>query len=274
MKPRTVLALVSMVLFAGWSGAFLTPPTFAGQAANFPMLHAAYLPIASSPGRSEQVPSAQGERTADAGHDEKKETRKEDTEGDEEGHRHPENWQFRLPAGDPAEGRKAFVKYECFACHAVNGESFPKPGGEHVGSELSQMGPMHPLEFFAESIMNPSAEISGKRHRAEDGSSKMPHFNEVMTVQELVDLSAYLSALRPKGMPKSVDGTGKVIAVVPTGGQVVVEHGEIKGFMDAMTMGYKVDPLSLLKGLKAGDMIRFTIDTDKKAIVKIIREKK
>ncbi len=39
--------------------------------------------------------------------------------------------------------------------------------------------------------------------------------------------------------------------------------------MDAMTMGYKVSPVSLLDGLNAGDHIRFTIDTQKKAIVKI-----
>ena len=64
-------------------------------------------------------------------------------------------------------------------------------------------------------------------------------------------------------------GQGKVIAVVPSSSQLVVEHGEIKGLMGAMTMGYKVDPPSLLEGLKAGDEIRFTIDTEKKAIVKI-----
>jgi Cu/Ag efflux protein CusF len=49
----------------------------------------------------------------------------------------------------------------------------------------------------------------------------------------------------------------------------VVEHGEIKGFMEAMTMGYTVDPPSLLDKLKVGDAVRFTIDTQHQAIVKI-----
>ena len=49
----------------------------------------------------------------------------------------------------------------------------------------------------------------------------------------------------------------------------MVEHGEIKGFMEAMTMGYRVDPPSLLAGLKHGDKVRFTIDVPKKAIVEI-----
>jgi len=64
-------------------------------------------------------------------------------------------------------------------------------------------------------------------------------------------------------------GEGKVIAVVPGSSQLVLEHGPIKGFMDAMTMGYQTEPKSLLDGIKAGDKIRFAIDTEKKSIVKL-----
>jgi Cu(I)/Ag(I) efflux system protein CusF len=71
------------------------------------------------------------------------------------------------------------------------------------------------------------------------------------------------------GGQQTVVGEGKVVATVPNAGQIVVEHGEIKGFMDAMTMGYRVEPPSLLEGLKSGDKVRFTIDVPKKAIVKI-----
>jgi Cu/Ag efflux protein CusF len=66
-----------------------------------------------------------------------------------------------------------------------------------------------------------------------------------------------------------VVGEGKVVATVPSAGQLVVEHGEIKGFMEPMTMGYRIEPTSLLDGLKAGDRVRFTIDVQKKTIVKI-----
>ena len=69
--------------------------------------------------------------------------------------------------------------------------------------------------------------------------------------------------------PQTVEGEGKVVATVPSSSQIVVEHGEIKGFMEAMTMGYRADPSSLLEGLKFGDRIRFTIDVPNKAIVKI-----
>ena len=69
--------------------------------------------------------------------------------------------------------------------------------------------------------------------------------------------------------PQMIVAEGKVVATVPNASQIVVEHGEIKGFMEAMTMGYRVDPPSLLEGLKFGDKVRFTIDVPKKAIVKI-----
>ncbi|HME62941.1 MAG TPA: copper-binding protein, partial [Candidatus Binatia bacterium] len=72
-----------------------------------------------------------------------------------------------------------------------------------------------------------------------------------------------------QGEPPTVVAEGKVVTTVPNAGQIVVEHGEIKGFMDAMTMGYRVDPPSLLEGLESGDKVRFTIDVPKKAIVKI-----
>lgn len=73
--------------------------------------------------------------------------------------------------------------------------------------------------------------------------------------------------LKPK--PKFVSGEGTVVSVRPEKQQIVLEHGEIKGFMEAMTMGYKTSPTSLLDRVKPGDRVRFTIDTDARAITKI-----
>jgi Cu/Ag efflux protein CusF len=72
-----------------------------------------------------------------------------------------------------------------------------------------------------------------------------------------------------KESQQTVMGKGKVIAVVPSSNQLVVDHEAIEGFMDAMTMGYRVEPPSLLEGLNSGDEIHFAIDPQKKAIVKI-----
>lgn len=182
---------------------------------------------------------------------------------------HPQNWKFTMPQGDPANGRKVFEKYECYYCHIIRGEDFPFAGVDY-GPELSQMGRLHPLEYFTESIINPSAWASPADRRS-DGKSKMPEYNDRMTVKELIDLSTYLASLRPSDVPKFVTAEAKVIAVVPERSELVLQHGEIKNFMEAMTMGYKVSSPSLLRVAKPGDGVRFTIDTDKLVITDVVK---
>jgi mono/diheme cytochrome c family protein len=119
------------------------------------------------------------------------------------GHGTPSGWTFALPKGHPAKGREVFAKLECYSCHEVKGERFPVPtGGDKVGPELSQMAPLHEAEYFAEAVINPGAVIEkGKGYQAPDGSSKMPNFNDSITVQELIDLVAYLRNLTPAAGP-------------------------------------------------------------------------
>ena len=118
----------------------------------------------------------------------------------------PKGWRFALPPGSPQAGRKVFADLECFKCHAVQGEEFPalKADQGDVGPALSGMGPMHPAEYFAEAIINPNASAAWriKHHKEEkkgylgtDGKSKMPSYNGAMTVQQLIDVVAYLKSL-------------------------------------------------------------------------------
>jgi Cu/Ag efflux protein CusF len=67
------------------------------------------------------------------------------------------------------------------------------------------------------------------------------------------------------------EGQGKIVAIVPAKNQVVLQHGEIKGFMGPMTMGYALASQSLANGLKAGDSVKFRIDGAKKKIMAIER---
>jgi mono/diheme cytochrome c family protein len=134
------------------------------------------------------------------------------------GHGTPAGWKFSWPAGNPAAGREVFVKLECYTCHEVKGEQFQKPdAGDksgNVGPELSGMAPLHPAEYFAEAIINPNAAVEeNKGYRASDGKSKMPSYNDLVTVREVIDLVAYLKGLAPSvGTPAS--GTG----APPSGG--------------------------------------------------------
>jgi mono/diheme cytochrome c family protein len=90
-----------------------------------------------------------------------------------------------------------FVKFECYSCHQVQGEQFPAPGGD-IGPELAAMGPLHEAAYLAEAIINPNAVIeAGKDYEATDGASKMPSYNDFITVQEVVDLVTYLQGLHP-----------------------------------------------------------------------------
>jgi sulfur-oxidizing protein SoxX len=112
----------------------------------------------------------------------------------------------RWPNGDPVKGWEVFVKLECYSCHKVKGEQFPAPSSQ-VGPELSVMGPLHDAEYFAEAIINPSAVIEkGEGYEAADGSSKMPSYNDLVTVQEVIDLVAYLKGLQPPAKKSASSG--------------------------------------------------------------------
>ncbi len=68
------------------------------------------------------------------------------------------------------------------------------------------------------------------------------------------------------------EGLGVIVAVQPRQQRLVLTHGEIKGFMAPMVeMSFMVTPAALLRGLAAGNNVRFTIDADKRVIVDIVR---
>ena len=106
----------------------------------------------------------------------------------------PPGWLFTPPAGDAARGRRVFGRLQCYACHAIAGESFPPPTG--AGPELTGMGEHHPAGYLAESILNPNAVIvEGPGYSGPDGRSTMPDYRDALSVADLIDLVAYLRSL-------------------------------------------------------------------------------
>ena len=52
---------------------------------------------------------------------------------------------------------------------------------------------------------------------------------------------------------------GQVLAVRPETSEILVKHEDIKGFMPAMTMPYRVKDAALLKDRAPGDLITATL---------------
>jgi len=119
---------------------------------------------------------------------------------DEELHRHggtPPGWRFTVPDGDPKAGRAVFFKLECYSCHHVEGEKFPGSATERqTGPDLTGIGPEHPAEYLAEAILDPNAVIiTEPGYTGQDGLSTMPSYADLLTLQESMDLVAYLKSL-------------------------------------------------------------------------------
>ena len=175
-----------------------------------------------------------------------------------------------------ARGQQLYQTY-CLMCHGADGKGTGPvaKGLPHPPADLTHH--FHRAPGDGDAYLFWRVSEGGQVEPFKSSRSAMPAYKTVLSEDQRWDLLAYVHAEFHKGflsasathLPQSVSGEGKVIAVVPANQQIVVDHKEIKGFMEAMTMGYKVDPPSLLAKLKAGDNIRFTIDTQKKAIVKI-----
>ncbi len=103
---------------------------------------------------------------------------------------------FSLPEGNPMAGRETFLYMQCNQCHTIDGETLPRVPGYEPFVELG--GQVTRVKTYGElvtSIINPSHKLAEGYPEdlvAEDGKSKMYVYNGYMTVQELIDLVAFL----------------------------------------------------------------------------------
>lgn len=106
---------------------------------------------------------------------------------------------FALPAGDSQRGQETFVELRCNACHSVKGSVERLEDGGHPQIYVQLGGEVTRVKTYGDlvtSIINPSHKFSrgrDPRHVTPEGESRMPRYNEVMTVQQLIDITAYLS---------------------------------------------------------------------------------
>ena len=74
--------------------------------------------------------------------------------------------------------------------------------------------------------------------------------------------AAGCSAPKPAEGPRRYSLSGQVVSVQPEQKQVTVDHGDIEGFMGAMTMPYVVKDEAALSSIAPGDQITADVVAD------------
>ena len=70
---------------------------------------------------------------------------------------------------------------------------------------------------------------------------------------------AEAKAAAESGIERQWTVDGVVRAILPELGVLVLTHGEIPGFMPAMTMGFRVASPKIQEAVSVGDAVRFTL---------------
>jgi mono/diheme cytochrome c family protein len=179
-----------------------------------------------------------------------------------------------------AKGREIYVA-KCALCHGDKGDG-KGPGAANLPLKPADLTDAKMVAEMAGNFWYWRVSEGGLVEPFKSKGSAMPAWKGELSQSDRWAVIAYAHTLsghrgphtasahpelKPK--PKFVTGEGTVVALRPNRQQVVLEHGEIKDFMEPMTMGYKIDPASLLKTVAPGDKVRFTIDTEARAITKI-----
>jgi mono/diheme cytochrome c family protein len=178
-----------------------------------------------------------------------------------------------------AKGKEIYVA-KCLVCHGDKGDG-KGPAAAGLALKLADVTDAKMVADMAGNYWFWRVSEGGQVQPFKSKGSAMPAWKGVLSVQDRWAVIAYMHTLSghtgphivsehpelaPK--PKSVTGEGTVVALNAGKQQIVLEHGEIKGFMEPMTMGYKTTA-ALMSSVKPGDKIRFTIDTEARAITKI-----
>jgi hypothetical protein len=107
---------------------------------------------------------------------------------------------FSLPEGSVEAGRVTFVELECNSCHSVGDiERVAGREGPDINVKLGgRVGSVKTYGDLVTSVINPSHRISRGYKDQElatgNNESKMVLYNDVMTVQQLVDLVTWLES--------------------------------------------------------------------------------
>jgi cytochrome c len=105
----------------------------------------------------------------------------------------PQGWKLSLPDGDANAGKTVFLTMKCYSCHAIEipGEKFPPSRSKDAGPTLTGYGVL-PKEYLAESIIKFHTVVAAPGYVVKEGRAAMGEYNHFLTVQEVIDLVAFL----------------------------------------------------------------------------------
>lgn len=105
----------------------------------------------------------------------------------------PKGWTFTFPDGDPEDGKIVFMRMECYSCHSVTipGEKLPADSGK-IGPALTPAYSKLPAAYLAESIIKVHRVVAAPGYELKAGQAGMGKYNHFLTIQELIDLVAFL----------------------------------------------------------------------------------
>ena len=104
----------------------------------------------------------------------------------------PKGWKFSFPDGDPDTGKTVFMNMQCYSCHVIQipGEKLPADAGG-IGPELTGYSAL-PREYLAESVIKAHTVVAAPGYVVKEGKASMGNYNHFMTIQEMIDIVAFL----------------------------------------------------------------------------------
>ncbi len=104
----------------------------------------------------------------------------------------PQGWKFTFPEGLAPAGKTVFLNMQCYSCHAISipGEKLPFRA-KAIGPDLTGYSVLS-KEYLAESIIKAHTIVAAPGYTVKDGRAAMGVYNHFLTVQELIDLVAFL----------------------------------------------------------------------------------
>jgi len=102
-----------------------------------------------------------------------------------------------LPEGDIEKGKVTYKRLACIECHSIPNIEW-RGGKDNLKIPLG--GEVTSLKTYGDlvtSVINPSHKVASfhnQKTSTEGGLSNMKNYNEIMTVQELIDLVTFLQS--------------------------------------------------------------------------------